>query len=121
MSRRGLVCCAAAVFMILAGPTFGQYPSPFPREGAKKVFENERVIVWDVTWAKGRPTAVHSHTRDLLSVTLAPGELKDIGLDGAVEVRGAGFGDFRFQPKGRVHIEEGASDPPRRAIVMELK
>src|SRR5690349_3725720 len=26
------------------------YPEPFDREGATKVFENDRVKVWDVSW-----------------------------------------------------------------------
>ena len=30
------------------------YPNPFDREGATRLLENDRVIVWDNVWKKGR-------------------------------------------------------------------
>lgn len=93
-----------ATLMVLAAPASSQHPAPFPREGGTKVFENERVIVWDVIWVQGKSTPVHEHTRDLLSVTLAPGDFNDISLDGTAEVRSAAFGDFQVPAEGaRAH------------------
>src|SRR5438445_12988692 len=46
------------------------YPVAFPRPGTKKVFENERVIVWDSTWTLGVATPMHFHDKDVVVVFL---------------------------------------------------
>lgn len=101
--------------------TASKYPPAYPREGARKILENDRVILWDVTLENNRRTAMHSHPYDFMSVTLTPGAIRDVGLDGAVEERQFEVGQVRFQNKGRVHADEGASVVPRRSIVIELK
>jgi len=109
----------------LTGPvafTAGQQlPPAFPREGAKKILENDRVIVWDMQLRKGQRAAMHTHPYDIVSVTLTPGGHQDNGSDGVSEDRMFKMGDVRFTPKGRTHFEVGLTDPPRRAIVTELK
>ena len=106
----------------LAGSTAGQQlPPAFPRDGAKKILENDRVIVWDVQLRKGQRAAMHTHPYDIVSVTLTPGGHQDNGADGVTEDRMFRMGDVRFTPKGRTHFEVGLTDPPRRAIVTELK
>jgi ketosteroid isomerase-like protein len=99
-----------------------EYPPPFPREGASKVFENDRVVVWDVTWVKGRPTPLHRHPLDVVGVTLVPGIVRSTYPDGtsregALEEVGA----VTSGGKGLLHREEGVSDVGRRAILVELK
>jgi len=98
-----------------------QLPPAFPREGAKKILENDRVIVWDMQLRKGQRAAMHTHPYDIVSVTLTPGGHQDNGADGVSEDRMFKMGDVRFTPKGRTHFEVGLTDPPRRAIVTELK
>src|ERR1043165_528883 len=41
-------------------------PHPFDREGATKVLENDRVIVWDVSWLQ-RAYPTHRHVYDYAS------------------------------------------------------
>jgi quercetin dioxygenase-like cupin family protein len=111
-----------ALVAVLAGSTTGQQlPPAVPRDGAKKILENDRVIVWDVQLRKGQRAAMHTHPYDIVSVTLVPGGQQDNGADGVTEDRMFKMGDVRFTPKGRTHFEVGLTDPPRRAIVTELK
>lgn len=97
------------------------YPPPFPREAARKLFENDRVAVWDVTWPKGQPTAMHEHPVDQLSVTLVGGTVRVTRLGGTPAVNKSEPGSVVFTPKGTVHMEEGLSDVPQRKIMLQLK
>ena len=86
------------------------YPPPFPREGATKVFENESVTVWDVTWKAGVPTPMHQHRLELVGVTLVPGTVRVTLPDGATRVS-----DVSFNPAA--HSEAATSNvqfPQRR-------
>lgn len=106
--------------MGLASPQ--RYPPPFPREGAKKLIDNERVVVWDVEWQKGKPTPMHEHPYDVVGVFLAGGAVKITEPGGAVRTsERSPLGTVTYGAKGVLHSEEGLSDPPRRAIVIELK
>jgi len=51
------------------------YPNAFPREGSKKLLDNERVVVWDYSWTAGKPTAMHFHDKDVVVVYLGNGDL----------------------------------------------
>jgi hypothetical protein len=42
-------------------------PPPFPRDGATKLLENDRVVVWDVAWLK-QAYPVHRHVYDYAGV-----------------------------------------------------
>jgi predicted metal-dependent enzyme (double-stranded beta helix superfamily) len=97
------------------------YPPPFPRPGATKVFENDRVRVWDVVWPKGQPTPMHRHVYDVTGVFYAPGVRKITMADGTVRQTTSEVGTFTWSPKGTTHTEDGASDPPTHGILMELK
>ncbi len=98
------------------------YPPPFPREGATKVLENESVVVWDVTWVKGKPTPMHRHVVDVVGVTLVPGTVRVTLPDGTTrESEKDTPGTVSAGGKGLTHMEEGTSDTPRRAILIELK
>lgn len=97
------------------------YPPPYPRDGARKVLENDRVIVWDVTWQKNRPTGMHEHRFDQLSITLAGGVVRVTKLDGTAAVNTSTLGSINLVPAGTVHVEEGLSDVPQRKIMVEIK
>src|SRR3954464_829135 len=73
-----------------------QLPPAFPREGAKKILENDRVIVWDMQLRNGQRAAMHTHPYDIVSVTLTPGGHQDNGADGVSEDRMFKMGDVRF-------------------------
>ena len=106
--------CAAAVLA-------ESYPPPFPRKDASKVFENDRVEVWDVTWPKGQPTAMHEHPYDQLSVTLRGGAVKVTRLGATPKVSNSTLGSVALTPKGTIHVEEGVSDVPQHKIMLQLK
>ena len=97
-------------------------PPPFPREGASRVFENDQVVIWDVSWAKGEPTPLHEHRFTAISVTVQPGRVKSILPDGTSRIgQLEQIGNVQYGGKGLVHREEGVSDVPRRVFLIELK
>jgi hypothetical protein len=92
----------------------------FPREGARRVVENDRVAVWHVTWTKGLKTPRHFHDKDVVAVYLDPGTVRSIALSGETASTPRAVGDAVFLPRGRAHIEECIVGP-RRDIIIELK
>ena len=108
-----------AFVLLLAAQT---YPPPFPRDGAMKVLENESVVIWDVTWVKGKPTPMHRHVLGVVSVTLVPGTVRVTLPDKSTrESEKDTVGAVSAGGKGMIHMEEGTSDAPRRAILIEIK
>jgi len=111
-----------ATLLTLGSMAAQAYPPPFPREGAKKLIENERVAVWEVEWQKGRATPMHEHPYDVVGVFLADGAVKITEPGGAVRMSDRSpLGMVTYGAKGVLHSEEGVSDQPRRAIIVELK
>ena len=55
--------------LLLQAQTF---PQPFDRDGANKVLENDRVIVWDVAWLP-RAYPTHRHVYDYAGVYYTSG------------------------------------------------
>jgi hypothetical protein len=96
------------------------YPQPFEREGSTKVLENNRVIVWDVSWLK-RAYPTHRHLYDYAGVYYASGDRVIVNLDGSRRPTHTNAWDTFFLRKGITHSEEGASDEPLRAVMLELK
>ena len=97
-------------------------PHAFPREGAKQLFDNERVSIWDVTWIKGKPSPMHRHKYDLVGVYLVGSPIKVTMPDGTARESKVVEGFVLYQPKGVTHIEEGlVDDNPRHAILIDLK
>jgi len=87
---------ALMLWFVLGGQT---YPPPYPRSGTKALIDNARAQVWDVSWPKGQPSALHRHLYDMTGLYYWPGD----------------------QLKGITHIEEGTSEDPLRAVMIELK
>ena len=96
------------------------YPLAFPRPGAKKILENEKVIVWDNTWALGEAAPMHFHDKDTVVVYLEDGDVKSTSLDGTVTVSPHTAGTASFNRANRTHTEVLASGK-QRAIITELK
>jgi hypothetical protein len=59
--------------------------------GSRKLFENDRVCVWELTLGPGETSPVHRHTRDYVLYVLqgAPAEMfdKDLNSLGVGEVK----------------------------------
>ena len=97
------------------------YPLACPRPGQlKRVFENDRVIVWDYTWTPGQPTPMHFHDKDVVVVYMADGALKSTTPDGQSTLNEFSMGAVRFNLRDRVHSEV-LSRGTGRAVITELK
>src|SRR5262245_29736017 len=68
-------------------------PPAFPREGASKAIDNERVTEWDYTWNAGRAVSTHMHQKDSVQVFFQGGTLRFTSRDGKVETKTFAFGD----------------------------
>lgn len=101
-------------------PKPAAYPLAFPRPGSKKIFENDRVIVWDYAWTTGVATPMHFHDKDVVVTYLADGSLKSTTPDGMSVVNDYRYGTTRFNARDRIHTETLVSGR-QRAIIVELK
>ena len=110
---------AALISLIaVAGQT---YPPPYPRAGTTSLIDNGRVQVWDVSWPKGAPSALHRHLYDMTGLYYWPGNRIITAVDGSTRNISTKAGAIQWQLKGITHIEEGTSDDPLRAVMIELK
>jgi hypothetical protein len=96
------------------------FPNAFPRPGALKRLENDKVVVWDYTWTTGVPTPMHFHDKDVVVVYLENGALKSTTPDRQSVVNELSPRLIRFNARDRVHTEELVSGKSR-AIITELK
>jgi len=95
-------------------------PHPFDREGATKVLENDRVIVWDVSWLQ-RAYPTHRHLYDYAGVYYASGDRVIVSPEGVRSPTHTNAWDTFFFRTGVTHSEEGVGTEPLRAIFLELK
>jgi hypothetical protein len=96
------------------------FPNAFPRQNAKKRLENDRVIVWDYTWATGVPTPMHFHDKDVVVIYLKSGAMRSTTPDGQSVVNELSPGLIRFNDRNRVHTEQLVKGESR-AIITEFK
>ena len=111
---------AALLFACLAQAATS-LPPPFPRPGVDKILDNDRVQVWNITWPKGEPTALHRHLYDLVGPYYEPGDRVITAPEGTKRSVSTRAFDIAFQRTGLTHIEEGVSDAPLRAVFVEMK
>jgi hypothetical protein len=104
-------------FSVLAQKT----TPPFPRDGATKVQDNDRVFTWDTTLLKSKPTGMNKLDMDQVAVSLTEGAIKISRPDGTWEIDQQRFGSVRYIPKGTVLGEECVSDVPCRQMVFQMK
>lgn len=96
------------------------YPLAFPRAYAKKLLENDKVVVWDNVWHPGKPTPMHYHDKDALVVYEATGALQSTAPDGKQVVSEYKFAQVKFSPRDHAHTEVLVQGHGR-AIITELK
>jgi hypothetical protein len=126
-----LLCGSALGLLVLGGGVRADdsYPHAFPRTGAVKLFDNDRVTVWEVNWLKNVMQPVHRHRYDMAGVYLRFGQITVTGPNDPVPPDpkpGPVFEIPRpyYQPKGVTHREVafgGPNDPERLAIMCDLK
>jgi hypothetical protein len=96
------------------------YPPAFPRPHAKKLLENDRVVVWDYVWYPGEPTPMHFHDKDALAVFESDGAVQSTTPDGKTVAVNIKFADVRFNRRDRTHSEMLLSGHAH-AVIVELK
>jgi hypothetical protein len=96
------------------------YPLAFPRPHARKLLENDKVIVWDYRWRPQEPSPMHFHDKDALVVFEETGTLQSTTPDGKSVANEYKFGDIRFNRRDRTHTELllGGEE---HAVITELK
>src|ERR1044072_5230091 len=96
------------------------FPQPFDREGATKVMEKDRVIVWDVSWLQ-RAYPTHRHRYDYAGVYYTSGDRVIVSPQGVRSPTHTIAWDTFFFRTGVTHSEEGVGAEPLRAVFLELK
>jgi hypothetical protein len=102
-------------------------PGQFPREGAVKLFETDRIIVWDDTWKIGVRTKTHLHYHPVTGVYLEAGATRTIsepvqGIPVPPRIHSRKLGDVveLTEPLKGPHFEEAIEGSPR-VIYIEFK
>lgn len=97
-----------------------ELPPPFPRPGTTSLLENDAVAVWNVSWLK-QQYPLHTHRYDLVGISYVEGDR--IITQGNAPGRLVNTKPWVFQTNRAnvTHVEEGASDPPMRAVLIEVK
>ena len=101
-------------------PAAQTYPEPFDREGATKVFENDRVKVWDVSWLQ-RAYPTHKHLYDYAGGYYTSGDRVVVSPQGQRSPTHTNAWDTFFFRRNVTHSEEGVGTDVLRAIFLELK
>ena len=97
------------------------YPPAFPRTNVTAIFKSDSVMVWDVMWPNGQPTALHRHVYDQVGTYYSPGGRVITELNGTKREATTPIGALSNTRAGTTHIEEGTTDPPLRAVFIELR
>jgi hypothetical protein len=97
-----------------------ELPTPFPRPGTTSLLENDAVAAWNVSWLKQR-YPLHTHRYDLVGVSYSEGDRIITQGNGPGRLLNTKAWVFQTNRANVTHVEEGASDPPMRAVLIELK
>jgi hypothetical protein len=95
-------------------------PPGFPREGAKKVLETDKVRVWNYAWTMGKPTPMHFHNTEIIVTYLGNGDVAATTPDGKRTITHHNPGDIVFNVANRSHSEELVRGE-MSGIMLELK
>jgi hypothetical protein len=96
------------------------YPNAYPRPHIDKLFENDRVIVWNYHWHLGEPTPMHFHNTDVVVTYLEDSALQSTEPSGKAVLNEYKSGDIRFNKGNRIHTEllvRGSGS----AVITEIK
>ena len=103
-----------------AGEPDSAVPAAVSETRHDEVFDNDVVAVWDVAWLKQK-YPLHTHRYDLVGMSYAEGDRIITQGDGPGRLVQPRPGCSRRTSPTITHVEEGASDPPMRAVQIELK
>jgi hypothetical protein len=97
-----------------------ELPPPFPRPGTTSLLDNDAVAVWNVSWLK-QQYPLHTHRYDLVGVSYSEGDRLITQGNGPGRLVHTNAWVFQTNRANVTHVEEGASDPPMRAVLIEVK
>jgi hypothetical protein len=107
-----------------------KWPPAFPRPGATKVFENDKLIVWDEILTSTEEH-MHKHILDAICIYIQDGAIKATDANGKVTIRPIGTSyPGQKDPHVSAYVKAGlgphseaAADPthPRRVFWIELQ
>ena len=106
--------------MTLVASQTAELPPPFPRPGTTSLLENDVVAVWNVSWLK-QQYPLHTHRYDLVGISYAGGDRIITQGSGPGRLVNTKAWVFQTNRANVTHVEEGASDPPMRAVLIEVK
>jgi hypothetical protein len=118
---RFVMVLLAATFLYSSVARAQKYAAPFPRDGAKNSLDNEYFSIWDVTFDSGKPSGMHKLPLDQVYVFLTEGAVKFTKPDGTWNIEQEKMGTVRYLSKGTIESEEGVSEKPTRAAIIQLK
>ena len=95
-------------------------PAAFPRPGAQKLFENDRLTVWRFAWTRGVAVPLHHHDKSIIMAFRDDGTIQSTDQAGVVSPLPFKRGQVTFSLPGRVHTET-LSDPAQAAVFVEFK
>jgi len=98
-----------------------RYPPAFPRQNATKLLETDRLVIWDIVWPNGQPSPLHRHVFDQVGTYYQAGGRAITSVTGVKSAATTAVGTISTTRKGTTHIEEGTTDPPLRAVFIEMK
>src|SRR6476646_434172 len=119
--HRFVVPLLVGILSLTAAAQQPELPPPFPRTNATRLLENDRINVWDIVWPQGQPTALHRHIYDQVGTYYVRGGRIIRTPDGEARTNITEVGSLSTTRKGTTHIEEGNTNPPLRAVFIELK
>jgi len=102
-------CMTVALLSVFIQTAPANLPPAYPRTGAVKILDNDRVQVWNIAWLKGQPSPLHRHLYDLVGVYYEPGDRMIISPEGAKRPVSTKAWDIAFQRAGVTHIEEASA------------
>jgi hypothetical protein len=97
-----------------------ELPPAYPRPGATRMFENDRVVVWNIAWLQQEYTE-HRHRYDHVGVYYVSGDRVITSTEGVTRPVSTEAWNISFQRRGVTHTEAGTSEEPLRAVFIQIK
>ena len=96
-------------------------PGQFPRLGAVKLFETDRITVWDYSWRVGALGAPHLHYNQSVALFLEGGTIRSFSEGVPPRTVSRKAGDLTYQPALKAPHQEEAIEGSPRAIFIQFK
>ena len=111
---------AALALFVQATPL----PPAYPRPGTTKLLENNRVLVWDISWLK-QQYPLHRHPYDLTGVYYTDGDRTIVSESGQPQGRLICESATAVESDGQPYIlltltARGVPDPPTKEAALEF-